>query len=167
MMQKPNRPSAPDSRRVTAAPRERAIQILTSHLAGHGLRMTSQRETVLDYMLDSEAHGSMEEISADLRKRGVGRATVFRTVKLLEECHLISRVSGADGTSRYETTFERPHHDHLICIDCGGFQEVSWPEVERIQSRTCREMRFQPLWHRHEIFGRCERCSSGSRSKKH
>ncbi len=139
-------------------PRERAIEILTNHLAGHGLRLTKQRELILHHMLSTREHGSTEDIYQILRKRGVGRATVFRTVKLLEECHLISQVAGVDGTSRYEATFERPHHDHLVCVDCGNFQEVRWPAVERIQSRICRELGFTPLWHRHEIFGRCSNC---------
>lgn len=150
---------------VKADSRARAVEILANHLAVHGLRLTKQREIILDHMLLTHEHGSTEDIYLILRKRGVGRATVFRTVKLLEEYGLIGQVTGADGTSRYEATFERPHHDHLVCVDCGKFQEVRWPAIERIQSRTCRKLSFTPLWHRHEIFGRCAKCRAFRKPK--
>jgi Fur family transcriptional regulator, ferric uptake regulator len=79
-------------------------------------------------------------------------------LKLLEECGLVDRVTPKDGNPRFELKGERPHHDHLICVECGGITEVRWPEVERIQEKTCRQMGFEILYHRHEVFGRCPRC---------
>jgi hypothetical protein len=35
------------------------------------------------------------------------------------------------GRPRYEIKMERPHHDHLVCVDCGVIQEVQWPEIEK------------------------------------
>lgn len=137
---------------------ERVRQVFSDYLEEHGLRMTSQRARILDYLLEAKRHLGLEEIYRALRKHGIGRATVFRTLKMLEECRLVGRVAGADGASRFEVDLERPHHDHLICILCSRIQEIRWPELEKIQQKACKEIGFEPSWHRHEIFGRCADC---------
>lgn len=134
-------------------------KIFAAHLAKNGLRLTGQRSRILDYFLQAERHVSQEDIYLALRKHGLGRATVFRTLKMLQESQLIDHVIGSSGSPRFEVNLERPHHDHLICIDCGHIQEVRWPRLEAIQEKTCRKIGFTPKWHRHEIFGRCKECS--------
>lgn len=129
------------------------------YLASHGLRLTSQRRRILDFFLRSDRHLSQEDIYGALRKHGLGRATVFRTLKMLEECRLVNHVVGSTGTPRFEVNLDRPHHDHLICVECGSIQEVRWPKLEAIQEQTCRKIGFIPKWHRHEVFGRCRLCA--------
>jgi len=141
----------------------RVLQVFTQHLAANGLRLTDQRRAILDFFLNSDRHLSQEEIYAALRGKGIGRATVFRTLKTLQECGLVAPVVGRDGTPRFEINLERPHHDHLICVECGRIQEVRWPELEKIQEEACRRAGFVPKWHRHEIFGLCRDCSRKSR----
>ena len=137
---------------------ERIRDAFRQYLEGHGLRLTRQRERILDCLLGAEKHLGLEEIYLAVRKHGLGRATVFRTLKMLEESRLVDHVSNSSGSSRFEVQLERPHHDHLICIECGAIQEVRWPQLEKIQERTCKQMGFTPTWHRHEIFGRCRLC---------
>jgi Fur family ferric uptake transcriptional regulator len=138
----------------------RVQEIFAKHLAKNGLRLTGQRRRILDCFLQADRHLSQDDIYRALRKHGLGRATVFRTLKMLEECRLVNHVIGSDGTPRFEVNLERPHHDHLICIECGRIQEVRWPKLEEIQEKTCRRIGFTPKWHRHEIFGRCRECSA-------
>jgi Fur family ferric uptake transcriptional regulator len=80
---------------------------------------------------------------------------------MLEECKLVDRVHTLEGKPRFEVKHERPHHDHLVCIECGAIQEIQWPQIEKIQEKTCKELGFVPLFHRHEIFGRCKNCQKG------
>jgi Fur family transcriptional regulator, ferric uptake regulator len=137
---------------------KRIYERFTKHLAGNGLRLTEQRRMILDYFLKAEKHLSQEDIYGALRKHGIGRATVFRTLKMLEECGIVNHVVGSKGTPRFEVEVDRPHHDHLICVSCGRIQEVRWPELEDIQEKTCKKLGFVPKWHRHEIFGKCRDC---------
>ena len=141
----------------------RVIRTFSEHLVKNGLRLTGQRRAILDLFLTSDHHLSQEEIYQELRAKGIGRATVFRTLKTLQECGLAAPVVGRDGTPRFEINLERPHHDHLICIDCGRIQEVTWPALEKIQEDTCRRAGFVPRWHRHEIFGLCRDCARKTR----
>ena len=135
------------------------VRLFTEHLAQNGLRLTGQRRLILDAFLKTDHHLSQDEIYLSLRSHGMGRATVFRTIKMLQECGLISPVIGRDGTSRFEIELHRPHHDHLICITCGRIQEVRWPTLEKIQDDACRKAGFIAKWHRHEVFGLCKDCA--------
>lgn len=134
----------------------RAHEVFADKLAKGGLRLTRQRGRILDFLLAAERHVSLEDINGALK--GVGRATVFRTLRVLLNSDLVSRVSGPKGSARFEVNLERPHHDHLICTACGQIAEVRWPELEKIQHRVCQEAGFEVSWHRHEIFGRCRTC---------
>ncbi|MGQ0645730.1 MAG: Fur family transcriptional regulator [Elusimicrobiota bacterium] len=138
-------------------------EVFQAYVHKHGLKDTAQREEVLAYLLKAGKHMSPEEIYMALRQRGhrLGRATVFRTLKLLEECGLAAHITSADGTRRFEAMHGRPHHDHMICVQCGDVLEFSSPAVERIQERIAREAGFKTLWHRHEVFGRCKSCENG------
>lgn len=141
---------------------QRIHEVFEQHLEKNDLRMTGQRRRILDFLLAAERHLSLNDIYLALKKFGVGRVTVFRTLKMLEEANLIDHVTAAGGTSRFEMKLERPHHDHLICIQCGGIQEVRWPDLEKIQDKICKEMDFLVAWHRHEVFGRCRQCQEST-----
>ncbi|MBI4355565.1 MAG: transcriptional repressor [Candidatus Omnitrophica bacterium] len=126
-----------------------------------GLRVTPERRAILDALLGADRHLTIEQIFAQARRRApaLGRATMFRMLKLLRETNLITRVAHADDQYYYEVGYERPHHDHLVCIRCRKIIEIRWPELERIQSAGCRRVGFVPVWHRHELFGYCRHCA--------
>ena len=138
----------------------RIHEVFQKYLVEKGLRHTHQRQMIVDYLLHSDQHVTMNDVYQALKSKGIGKVTVFRTLKMLEECRLAERVTSPNGQAKFEIKYERPHHDHLICVECGRIKEVQWPEVERIQERTCKALHFAPLWHRHEIFGRCELCQT-------
>lgn len=142
----------------------RVTRVFAEHLAKNGLRLTGQRRAILDLFLASDRHLSQEEIYQSLRAKGIGRATVFRTLKTLQDCGLAAPVVGRDGTPRFEINLDRPHHDHLICVECGRIQEVRWPALEKIQEEACRRAGFSPRWHRHEVFGQCRDCARKARA---
>lgn len=138
---------------------ERIREIFHNYAQQKGLMHTTQRDDILSHLLETDRHLTQEEIYASLKAKGIGKVTVFRTLKLLEECGLVERIYDSSGRPRFEIKMERPHHDHLVCISCGGIQEVQWPEIERFQEKACRRLNFQPVYHRHEIFGHCARCA--------
>jgi Fur family transcriptional regulator, ferric uptake regulator len=136
----------------------RIHEVFQKYLLEKGLRHTHQRQLIVDHLLHADDHLTMNDVYAALKSKGIGKVTVFRTLKMLEECRLAERVTSPNGQAKFEIKYERPHHDHLVCVQCGRIREVQWPEVERIQIKTCKTLDFEPLWHRHEIFGRCQNC---------
>lgn len=137
---------------------DRIFQIFNEYQRAKGLRVTGQRLSILKYLLDADRHLSQDDIYSALKSKGIGKITVFRTMKMLEDCNLVDPVTDARGKVRYEVNKERPHHDHLVCMDCNRIIEVQWPQVEKIQEKFCRQMGFEILSHRHEVFGRCKDC---------
>ena len=139
---------------------ERVRQVFQKHLKDKELIFTPQRSKILDYLLEADRHLSQEDIYGALKGEGIGKITVFRALKMLEECRLIERVTDSHGKPRYEVEMDRPHHDHLVCLTCGMIIEIQWPEVERIQEKVSKKIGFTIAYHRHELFGYCKECSS-------
>lgn len=131
------------------------------HLKRKGLNLTRQRKKVLEHLMAANQHLDADQIYAALKKKDptIGRATVFRTVKLLQECGLAAEVETASGRSKFELKADRPHHDHMVCVECGRITEFQSPRMEHFQDEAIRRYSFEALWHRHEIFGRCRACS--------
>jgi Fur family ferric uptake transcriptional regulator len=130
-----------------------------AYLRKKRLKTTQQREAIVDAFLRSTGHVALEDLltSARLRNPGVGLATVYRTVKLLEEAGLAHARQFGSGHTLYEVAGQRAHHDHLICQSCNHIVEFESDEIEVLQERVARKLGFAITRHRHEIFGLCER----------
>ena len=141
------------------------LRTFQEYLSTQGLNLTRQREEVLRCLMAAERHLSLDDVYALTKKRDstIGRATVFRTLRLLKECGLVAEVGSADGRARFELKADRPHHDHMICVECGRIIEFESPMMERFQNEAIRRHGFIALWHRHEIYGRCTACRSHKR----
>src|SRR5262245_59806996 len=89
-------------------------------LATRGLRMTREREVILDAILDTREHFDVERLYVELRKRDrfVSRATIYRTLHLLVESGLLDRARFGTDAFSYEQMHGREHHDHMVCNGC-------------------------------------------------
>ena len=63
-----------------------------------------------------------------------------------------------DGRTRYEHNYKHPHHDHMICTECGRTIEFFSAELEAIQDSIVAKHRFKPTQHSLRIFGVCAQC---------
>ena len=79
-------------------------------------------------------------------------ATVYRTVRLLEEAGILTRHDFGDGRARYEEVPDE-HHDHLIDIESGKVIEFHNEAIERLQEAVAKELGYQLVDHRLELFG--------------
>ena len=153
----PKRARTPQQFKVWLASILRTFQ---EHLGRKGLKLTRQREEILRCLMSAQRHLGVDEIYALLKRQdpAIGRATIFRTVKLLQECGLVAEVGSMNAGMKFELKADRPHHDHMICVECGRITEFQSPMMERFQDGAIRRHGFVALWHRHEIFGRCKEC---------
>src|SRR5690606_8606213 len=108
--------AAPSSEReVSDDTRSRLRQRLDDYMAKKGLRSTAQRRLIVDTFFDGNPHVTIEDLLAEVRgrDRGIGYATVYRTLKLLAESGVASERRFGDGLSRYELADDDDdHHDH-------------------------------------------------------
>lgn len=133
-----------------------------------GLRYTTQRQQILKVFLSTERHLAVQELYDLVRKKhkGIGYATVARTVKLMAESDVCREVDFGDGVQRFEHKFGHEHHDHLICLKCGRFVEVYSKRLEKLQSELVKRHGFIQEYHKLDIFGLCPRCGRKSKRKK-
>jgi Fur family transcriptional regulator, ferric uptake regulator len=132
----------------------------TARLEGTGHRITATRRAVLDAMSASPRPFTIEEICG--AAPGVGRATVFRTVKLLQETDVVCRVILEDGSIRYQIS-RSGHHHHLVCSYCGAVQEFASPRLDALVQQTADSEAFELEGHSLELYGRCAACSANRR----
>ena len=141
--------------------------VFAEYLARHGLKRSEQREAILEAFLRSERHLSVDDLLRLARKRRpeVGRTTVYRTLKLLQEAGLATELV-LRGETRFEREYKRQHHDHFICKACGEIFEFSSDEIERIQEQVASDIGFVIDGHRHQIFGYCRDCVARRRAPR-
>jgi len=119
-----------------------------------GMKMTGQRRTIARVLSDSADHPDVEEVHRRAAKGDpkISVATVYRTVRLLEEAGILEKHDFGDGRARYEEATEQ-HHDHLIDIKNERVIEFQSPEIEALQERIAREHGLRLVDHRLELYG--------------
>ena len=136
------------------------IERFKSALKSENMKFTPQRYSVMMDVVNSKEHRECEEIYLSLRSTGdnVSRATVYRTLDILVTHDFARKIDIGDGRSRYETKIDHPHHDHMICITCGGITEFMNDEIEILQDKVCDDYNFKLIKHIHQLFGICSKC---------
>lgn len=144
-----------------------AKEKFSKYVADKGLRHTEQREKVLNVFLNIEKHVTVQELYDLVREKnkGIGYATVARTVKLMCESGLCRPVDFGEGALRYEHKYNHEHHDHLICVNCGKFEEIYSPELEKNQNELVKQYGYTQQSHKLDIFGLCPECANGGARK--
>ena len=119
-----------------------------------GLKLTSQREVVIAILENSEDHPDVDELfrRATEIDKSVSIATVYRTVKLLEDANFIEKHEFGDGKARYEESGE--HHEHLIDVETGEVIEFIDNELEELKEKIALKMGYELVDHRLELFGK-------------
>jgi Fur family ferric uptake transcriptional regulator len=119
-----------------------------------GIRVTSQRQIIVGVIEESEDHPDVDQLyrRAVQEDETISIATVYRTVKLLEEAGVIDRIEFGDGRARYEESGE--HHEHLVDVETGDVIEFYHAELEALKEQVAREMGYELVDHRLELFGR-------------
>jgi Fur family ferric uptake transcriptional regulator len=127
-----------------------------------GLKMTAQRRVIARVLSEATDHPDVEELyrRASELDKAISIATVYRTVRLFEEAHILERHDFRDGRSRYEEATE-VHHDHLIDIETGDVVEFQSEEIERLQREIAKKLGYELVDHRLELY-----CKSNKKKKK-
>lgn len=124
--------------------------------AEKGLRMTKQRSVIARVLSAATDHPDVEEVyrrAHEVDDR-ISLSTVYRTVRLFEIEGIIDRHDfGDSGRARYERV-RSEHHDHLIDTESGQVIEFKNEEIEKLQERVARELGYELVGHRLELYGK-------------
>ena len=124
-------------------------------LEDRGYRSTAPRRAIIRILEGKQEGFTADEIGKELP--GVGRATVFRTIKLLLEAGVICRLNLMDGAPRYSLS-RIEHHHHTVCVRCGDVGEFRAVTVERLMRTLGDDIPGDIVGHRIELYVTCDRC---------
>ncbi len=128
---------------------------LIATLEDRGCRVTGPRRDVIALLERKEAGFSAEEVSDELPQ--VGRATIYRTLKLLLDAGVLCKLALPNGAPKY-TLARYDHHHHSVCVQCGAVSDFRDSTIERLMRAIGSEIPGQVLGHRLEVYVTCQQC---------
>ncbi len=144
--------------RVSVSP----IEKFREFLATKGMRLTREREIIVNEVFSSHEHFEPDQLVARVTRRDdaqrVSRSTVYRTLSSLEEAGLLRKVARGEHGDVYEHDYGYPQHDHLICQKCGDLIEFHNKAISKLLDEIADEHNFRMSSHRLEVYGTCDNC---------
>ena len=130
-------------------------------LKERGLRMTPQRQLILDAVAALRGHISADQVYQQVIRQfpDVNVTTVYRTLEVLEELGLMRHTHFHDGVAQYQRTDEAPHH-HLVCTVCDGDTELDLEILEPLAEELRRRYGFKSDLAHTAIVGVCRACQT-------
>ena len=127
-----------------------------------GLRVTEPRRSLAALIAEQDGHFTAADLveAAQVQHLGIGRATVFRTLEVLEDLGAVERLDLPSGEHAY-VGCEPAHHHHLICSRCGRTDEIEDAGLRTVVSDVARRTGYRVDDHRLELFGLCPACLAG------
>ena len=150
---------------------EARIEEIKQQLQAQSYKLTPQREATVRVLLENEQdHLSAEDVFMLVKDKApeIGLATVYRTLELLSELHVLEKINFGDGVARYDlrNMNSRHHHHHLICVKCGAVDEIMDDWLVSLEERVATKYNFTVLDHRLDFRGICYRCHEQTTEEK-
>ncbi len=138
------------------------LQLWIEQLRKQGHKVTAARRRLLEHLVGREAPFTAEELHGELAMSGVGRATVFRTLKLLQDEGILVRVHLEHGCQHYQAAPGIPgaahHHDRIVCRECGDIALLDECPMRSDVSEIAGRSGFRLQGHHLDLYGICRSC---------
>jgi Fur family ferric uptake transcriptional regulator len=133
-------------------------------LRQRGLRMTPQRQLILDAVASMHGHVSADQVYQEVVRvfPDVNISTVYRTLEMLEELGAVRHTHFHDGVAQYQRTDEAPHH-HMVCGRCGADVELDLQLLQPLAQELLARYGFEADLAHSAIVGLCQACRELSR----
>ena len=128
-------------------------------LGEKNLRITSQRQAIIETVFGTDEHFTAEQLLEWSRKRdkSVSRATVYRTLPLLTESGLVNEMDFGKDYKFYDPNYaDHPNHNHIICQDCEKIVEFDSEKIEKLEDEISHRLGFSVKKHRLQITASCD-----------
>src|SRR5437867_9122161 len=154
---------------MAATEKQAAKQKFIDFLGQRNLRLTSQRQAIIDSVFSTDEHFTAEQLLEWSRRRdkSVSRATVYRTLPLLTESGLVREMDFGKDYKFYDQNYaEHPSHSHIICQDCDKIVEFESEKIEKLENEISHKLGFELKMQRLQISARCEELKKLGACKK-
>lgn len=135
-------------------------EVFFKRLRERGFRLTPQREMVLSVLHDVEDFVTADEVyeRVSAMTSSVDISTVYRTLELLQDFHMVASVDPGDGQRRYELLGLHGQHFHLVCLSCGKIIGVEPQALEDLAAQMRETYGFEIDLEHLSIPGTCREC---------
>lgn len=144
---------------MPVAEKQSAKNKFMQFLAEKNLRITTQRQIIIETVFNTDQHFTAEQLLEWSRAKdnSISRATVYRTLPLLTESGLVKEMDFGKEYSFYDPNYaDHPNHNHLICNDCEKIVEFESDKLEQIEDEISKKLGFSIKAQRVQITGSCE-----------
>lgn len=128
---------------------------LMAVLEGRGYKATAPRKAIAGLLERKQEGFTADEISDELPS--VGRATVYRTIKLFLDADVLCKLPMMDGAHMY-LLCGVGHHHHSVCVECGAVEELREAAVEQLIRAASADIPGEIVEHRLELYVNCGAC---------
>lgn len=123
-------------------------------LKSQNLKYTPERADVLDAVIEREGMFDVDDLLIEMRKRGhrASRATVYRTIRLLQEAGIITQTLFDPKLSHYRLVYGKEPRDYMVCVRTGNVIEFTDERLAKLRDQICKDQGWDPVAHRFQIY---------------
>ncbi len=129
--------------------------VFRRYLKSQNLKYTPERADILNTIIEEDDVFEVEELMLEIRRLGhrVSKATVYRTIKLLQEAGIITQALFDSKQSHYQLIYGKMPRDYIVCMKTGEHVQFTDPELIDLRNRICEKRGWDPVGHRFQIYG--------------
>ena len=128
-------------------------------LRSRELKYTKERADVLQAIIDHDGPFEAEELLLEMRNQDhrvsnyrVSKATIYRTLRLLQEAGIITQALFDSKQSHFQLIYGKQPQDVMVCLRSGRAIDFQSPELAALRDRICAELGWKSVGHRFQIF---------------
>jgi Fe2+ or Zn2+ uptake regulation protein len=130
------------------------------------LRMTHQREIILEELRRSVSHPTADELFERIKKKlpRISLATVYRNLEILSEAGVIKKLEISGRQKRFDWD---PHdHEHVYCTQCHRVDNIPTSTTSSLEVQEDQQKGYRISGCRIEFYGLCPNCQKSDKGKK-
>ncbi|WP_313568971.1 transcriptional repressor [Acetoanaerobium noterae] len=101
------------------------LQKIKSIIERENLKFTIQKQLILEALLSSKEHMTINELHEKLKVNNIGIATLYRNLDSFKNLGIITEIN-VEGKAYYEMKIfgRKPIHIHFKCTNCGKIMDI-------------------------------------------